>query len=169
MQRTTGTTGTQRGTGTIVPLPRWLNASDAAAALGIAERTLRKRVLQGLVQRKSDAGRSMYLVTAEPAAQAHQAHAAGMPDAVPQARQAQQARHGTVDAAPIVAALVSAVERATRAELAADALRIELDATRAELDAVSAELAAVRKGWARAHASSQVAQAALAAFTSSPK
>jgi hypothetical protein len=104
----------------------------------------------------------MYLVTAEPAAQAHQAHAAGMPDAVPQARQAQQARHGTVDAAPIVAALVSAVERATRAELAADALRIELDATRAELDAT-------RKGWARAHASSQVAQAALAAFTNSPE
>ena len=166
MQRTTGTTGTQRGTGTIVPLPRWLNASDAAAALGIAERTLRKRVLQGLVQRRSDAGRSMYLVTVEPAAQAHQAHAAGMPDAVPQARQARQARHGAAGAAdetaPIVAALVSAVERATRAELTADALRIELDATRAEL-------AAARKGWARAHASGQVAQAALAAFTSSLK
>jgi hypothetical protein len=166
MQPNTGTTGTQRGTGTIVPLPRWLNAADAAAALGIAERTLRKRVLQGLVQRRSDAGRSMYLVAPQ---QAPQAQAAGMPDAVPQARQAQQARHGTADAAPIVAALVSAVERATRAELAADALRIELDATRAELDAASAELAAARKGWARAHASSQVAQAALAALTSSPK
>jgi hypothetical protein len=159
MQPNTGTTGTQRGTGTIVPLPRWLNAADAAAALGIAERTLRKRVLQGLVQRRSDAGRSMYLVAPQ---QAPQAQAAGMPDAVPQARQAQQARHGTADAAPIVAALVSAVERATRAELAADALRIELDAA-------SAELAAARKGWARAHASSQVAQAALAALTSSPK
>jgi hypothetical protein len=163
MQRTTGTTGTQRGTGTIVPLPRWLNASDAAAALGIAERTLRKRVLQGLVQRKSDAGRSMYLVTAEPAGQASQERAAGMPDAVPQARPARQARHGAADtAAPIVAALVSAVERATRAELTADALRIELDAARAEL-------AAARKGWARAHASGQVAQAALAALTSSLK
>ena len=61
--------------------------------------------------------------------------------------------------AALVSALVAAVDRAARAELANETTAAELSRMRAELaneraehEATRAELLAARKGWARAHA-----------------
>lgn len=114
--------------------------------LGIAERTLRLHAERGRVARRRDGRAVLYLVT--PATHA------GMPVAVANVTAATPATPATDtgNASELVAALIGAVERATRAELENERLR--------------AELATAHKGWARAHAGWKVATAALDRLTS---
>lgn len=155
--------------GNIIALPQWLPATDAAKALGIAERTLRLRAERGQVARRRDGRAVLYQVT--PATHS------GMPVAVANVIPATPATPATdagnaPEASALVNALVGAVERATRVELEHAAalaelerMRVELASVRSELANAQTEIAVAHKGWSRAHAGWQVARAALDRLT----
>jgi hypothetical protein len=157
---TVATMATHTGnTGNIIALPQWLPATEAARVLGIAERTLRLHAERGRVARRRDGRAVLYQVT--PATHS------GIPVAAIVDVPAMPVipATDTGNASALVTALVDAVGRATRAELAADDARAELDRLRIDVDALRTELATARRGWCRAHAGWQVARAALAKLT----
>jgi hypothetical protein len=101
----------------ITTLPVWLPPADAARTLGIAERTLRLRASRGELQRRRDGRQTLYRIDPQTTAAAHR----GVPTA---------AAGPTSAGAGDVASIVALAERAIRAEIEAERLRLELDTMR---------------------------------------
>ena len=101
--------------GTLHTLPLWLPPSEAAAMLGISERGLRLRAERGDVQRRKQGRCVVYRVERAPMPEAPAEATSGSATAVVPLTAGSA---GSI--AEVVAALVSAVERATRAEAERD-------------------------------------------------
>ena len=101
--------------GTLHTLPLWLPPSEAAAMLGISERGLRLRAERGDVQRRKQGRGVVYRVERAPMPEAPAEATAGSATAVVPLTAGSA---GSI--AAVVDALVSAVERATRAEAERD-------------------------------------------------
>ena len=135
----------------VVAAPRWIPTAAAAAALGIAERTLRPRAAKGQIERRRDGAQTVYRVTAAVDGNPATATTNGNPatERQPATRRRQPATPAAaVDLAPLVAALVDAERRAAlvdaerrAAELQAAQLRADLAAAVATLDQVRAAAA----------------------------
>ena len=119
---------TPAATATVLHLP----GPAAADALGVSLRTLQRWAERGDIQRHQLGGRTLYRV--EPVA---------TPATMPTTRTTPEpvATRPVSPVAPLddangalVTALVTAVERATRAEIERDQLRAQLDDVRAQLD-----------------------------------
>jgi len=118
----------------IVPIPQWLEPEAAAAVLGISVRTLRHRAAKGQVTRRRDGSTVLYQVKA--------AATAAMPNGKPLAiAAATPARTATPNGnAELVTALVSAVDRAARAEARVEALTAEAERLRGQVRELEADL-----------------------------
>lgn len=116
----------------IVPIPQWLEPEAAAAVLGISVRTLRHRAAKGQVTRRRDGSTVLY-----------QVRAAAMPNGKPLAIAAATPTRTAMpngNASELVNALVSAVDRAARAEARIDALTAEADRLRGQVRELEADL-----------------------------
>lgn len=146
----------------IVRLQRWASPAEAASALGISERQLRRKAAAGLVERRRVGGRSEYQIPSgpvpdtmsgptsdprpdvRPVMSGHETDASDTPDAMSgrfgHALEAMRAELATVRAA-----LVDAERRAAVAEYRADlAESADVDTLRADLERVTAERDAAR-------------------------
>jgi hypothetical protein len=119
----------------IVNLPQWLEPEAAAAALGISYRTLRDRAQRGEIARRRDGRCVLYRV-------AIVAPDTGTPLAIANVKVAKVAKVApdTGTAAELVTALVSAVDRAARAEARVESLTAEAERLRAQVRELEADL-----------------------------
>ncbi len=127
--------------GRIVHLPRWLPPSDAAAALGISERQLRRKAGAGEIERRKVAGRAEYRVTADAGQDVRTDVRTDTPDTSDARPDASDVLRDEL--ASLRAALVDAERRAAvaeyRAEIA-DADAEELEALRGDVEHLRDEL-----------------------------
>jgi hypothetical protein len=100
---TTTTTGTATGNTPDAPAPAWLSARDAAAALGVSEKTVWRRAKAGtLTARKvaSERGGEVWEIALEPTGQKRPAKPTDRPDKVKQSPESEREPTGQRPAKP---------------------------------------------------------------------